>query len=201
MRHWKLVSLVLAALLVSALWAAAAMEVKARPLSEAELARIEAGEVILESNTVRDAKGNARATGLAIGFIPAPKDKIMDTILDYPSYPEFMPRVKTITLTGEGEHQAVNYTIKVLMLNIKYTMTHQVDREAGTIQFSLDKTKKNDIADSQGFWALKPHKNGTVIYYSVLVDTGMAVPKKIEDYLTKKDLPNILRKLREQTLK
>jgi len=201
MREAKLICVALGALLVSAVFASAMMDVTARPLSDAELAKIETGEIILESNTVRDAKGNARATGLAIGFIDAPKDKIMDTILDYPSYPEFMPRVKAISLTGEGEHQVVNYTIKVTLLTIKYAMVHQVDRAAGTIQFNLDKTKKNDIADSQGFWALKPHKNGTIIYYSVLVDTGMAVPKAIEDYLTKKDLPNLIAKVRERTLK
>jgi ribosome-associated toxin RatA of RatAB toxin-antitoxin module len=176
---------------------APAASVPMRDLSADELAKIEKGDVILESQTSSGA--NTRGRGLAIGFINASKDKVMDTILKYEDYPQFMPRVKSSEVYTRTDSQIdVHFTIDVAFIKISYYLTHQVDRAAGTISWSLDKTKKNDIAGTDGFWGFKPYKNGTIVYYTVSVDTGRAVPKAVEDYLTKRDLPNIVKNMKKR---
>jgi ribosome-associated toxin RatA of RatAB toxin-antitoxin module len=199
MRHWLLVSMLLAAAVAACPASASAQGVKMRELSPAELAKVEAGEVILESQTYQDAQGRTRGRGLAIGFVKADKGRIMDTILGYEAYPQFMPRVKTTAVYGRTDTQVnVKFTIEVVMVKVSYHITHQVDRAAGTISWTLDKSRPNEIAATDGFWGLKPHKNGTLLYYTVAVDTGRSIPKAIEDYLTKKDLPNIVKSIKKR---
>lgn len=198
-------SLLLAILFVAALLAvpalAQAQNMKARDLTPAELAKIEAGEIILESQTQDDASGKSRGRGLAIGFIGAGKDKIIDTILKYEDYPQFMPRVQSTEVYNRTATEVdTKFTIKVVLVKVTYHLAHKIDRAAGTITWTLDKNKKNEIAGTDGVWVFKPYKNGTIVYYSLSVDTGLAVPKSIEDYLTKKDLPDIVRRIRERVM-
>ena len=68
----------------------------------------------------------------------------------------------------------------------------QIDRANGVITWKLDDSKENEIRATTGFWAVKPHKDGCLVYYSVALDTGHAVPGWLEDYLTKKDLPSVV---------
>lgn len=199
----QLGGLLLTVLLLATLWAAPALaqapNTQMRELTAAELARVEKGEIILESQTQTDAAGKSRGRGLAIGFINADKNKIIDTILKYEDYPQFMPRVQsTEVYTRTATEVNVKFTIKVVLVKVTYYLMHTVNRDAGYITWTLDKSKKNEIAATDGVWVFKPYKNGTIVYYSLSVDTGLAVPKSIEDYLTKKDLPNIVSKIRER---
>jgi ribosome-associated toxin RatA of RatAB toxin-antitoxin module len=176
---------------------ARAASIVMRDLSAGELARIEKGEIILESQTSSGANGSG--SGLAIAFIQASKDKVIDTILKYEDYPKFMPHVKSTEVYKRTDSQVdVRFTVDVAFKKISYCRTIQVDRAAGTIVWSLDKTRKNDIADTEGFWGFKPYKNGIIVYYMASVDSGLAVPKMVEDYLTKRDLPNIVKSIRKR---
>jgi ribosome-associated toxin RatA of RatAB toxin-antitoxin module len=170
-----------------------------RELTATEQAKVEAGEIILESQTYKDEQGRSRGRGLAIGYIKAPKDKIIDTILKYEDYPQFMPRVKATEVYLRTDTAVnVKFTIEVVLVKVTYYLTHKVDRAAGIITWTLDKSKPNEIAATDGFWGLKPYKDGTLVYYSVSADTGRAIPKTIEDYLTKKDLPNIINSIKKR---
>lgn len=200
MRQSFAVSLALVFLLTMlAATAAWAVQVNVRDLTAAELAQVEAGEIILESQRYNDAEGNARGRGLAIGYIKADKDKILDTILAYDTYPQWMPRVKkTSFYKNTATEKDVKFKLKVL-ITIEYHIRHRINAEAGEITWELDTGKPNDIKATTGFWKIVPHKDGCLVYYSVALDSGKAIPAAIEDYLTKKDLPNIIKTLRQRT--
>lgn len=169
-----------------------------RELSQDELTRLEAGEVILESQKYENEAGEIRGRGLAIAYVKANKKAVMDTLLDYPSYPQFMPRVKNTEVYLNTPTQInVKFTLKVV-ITIVYYIKHYVDRDAGTIAWELDNTQENDIKDTTGSWLVKPHKQGCLLFYSVALDTGRSVPGWLEDYLTKKDLPNVVRAVKEK---
>jgi ribosome-associated toxin RatA of RatAB toxin-antitoxin module len=192
-------ALAILAICVAPRFAPAQQTPQMRDLNPADLAKIESGEIILESRTFQDAQGRTRGGGLAIGYIKTGKDKIIDTILKYEDYPQFMPHVKSAEVYTRTDAQVdVNFKIEVAFVKLSYYLTHKVDRANGVITWTLDKTKKNDIAGTDGFWGLKPYKDGTIVYYTVSVDTGRAVPKTIEDYLTKRDLPNIVKTMRKR---
>jgi ribosome-associated toxin RatA of RatAB toxin-antitoxin module len=175
---------------------ARAAAVFSRSLSAAELAKIEAGEILLDSQKFSTPDGTTRGRALAVGFIRAGKDKLINTLLDYTSYPQFMPRMKKaeIYLTA-GNVISVKFTIKVLV-TVVYYLKHTIDRAGGSITWELDPSHKSDIRDTTGSWYFQPYKNGCIAYYAVTLDSGYAIPGWLEDYLTKRDLPAILRALR-----
>jgi len=192
-------ALLIALTFVTALAAATvahAGPVNARALTAAEQAQVEAGEVILESQKYQDAEGKTRGRGLAIGYIKADKTKILNAILAYETYPQWMPRVKqTSVYKNTATEKDVKFSLKVL-ITVEYHIKHLIDAGAGEITWTLDASKPNDIKATTGFWKIVPYKQGCLVYYSVTLDTGKAVPAAVEDYLTKKDLPNIIKTLR-----
>jgi hypothetical protein len=176
--------------------AQAATPVFSRQLSAAEFAQIEAGEILLDSQKFSTPDGTTRGRALAIGYIRAGKDKLMDTLLDYASYPLYMPRMQKAEIYERTPARInVKFTIK-LLVTIVYHIKHYFNRAGGTMTWELDRSKPNDIRDTTGSWYFQPYKNGCIAYYSVAIDSGHAIPGWLEDYMTKRDLPNILRALR-----
>jgi len=174
----------------------AAAPIFSRPLSAAEFAQIEGGEILLDSQKVSTPDGTTRGRALAVGYIRASKDKLMDTLLDYTSYPQYMPRMKKAEIYERTSAQVnVKFTIK-LVITVVYHLKHYFNRPAGTMTWELDRSKPNDIRDTTGSWFFQPYRNGCIAYYSVTLDSGHAIPGWLEDYMTKRDLPNILRALR-----
>ena len=152
----------------------------------------------MESQKYKNEAGETRGRGLAIGFVKADKNKIMNTLLDYPSYPQWMPRVKKTEVYHKTPTQVyVQFTLKVV-ITIVYHIKHTINVGAGTITWELDKSKENEIRDTTGSWLVKPHKDGCLLFYSVALDSGHAVPGWLEDYLTKKDLPNVIKAVKKR---
>jgi ribosome-associated toxin RatA of RatAB toxin-antitoxin module len=198
MRLAKVAVFLLAVLFVAAV-AWAEMPLNTPDLPADGIAKVESGGIYFTSKTGKDAQGNVTGGGMAVGYFKANKDKIIDTILDYPQYPEFMPQVSAIEIIGSGDHQVVKYTIKIFLFKITYHMKHTVDREAGVVRYMLDKTKENEIANSEGYWVIKPYKDGNLVYYFADVDTGLKVPGKVQEYLTKSSLPKVVAAMKKRT--
>ncbi|MDP8225111.1 MAG: hypothetical protein P9L99_17250 [Candidatus Lernaella stagnicola] len=198
MRYGKIAFLFVLVLVVSAGFALAEMEIKTPDLPAAELAKVDSGEIYFRSEAKKDAEGKVSGGGLAVGYFKAPKDKIIDTILKYEDYPQFMPQVSETEVNHSGNEHNVKFTIKVFLFTIRYYMTHTVDREAGTVRFTLDKSKENDIVGTDGYWALKPYKEGFLVYYYADVDTGLKVPSKVQEFLTKRSLPKVVKAMKKR---
>ena len=168
-------------------------------LTAANISKLEAGETILLDQTYTDEKGQTRGKGLAIVLVNKPPDDVFTYIGQFGSYPEFMPRmVKSTVYKNEGSSVGAEYTLKVAWKTITYSCLHDVNNGNKTVSWVMDTGRKSDIASTTGMWILKPHKGNTILAYTVAVDTGMAVPKMIQDYLTKKDLPNVVRAMKKR---
>jgi len=192
-----LLALVLAPLMLAGPTAdVQAASVFSRQLSAAELAKVEAGEILIDSQKFASPDGTTRGRALAVGFMRASKDKLMTTLLDFNSYPQYMPRMqKAETYQTTPTQISVKFTIKML-ITVVYHIKHYFNRAGGTMTWELDKAQKNDIRETTGSWYFQPYKNGCLAFYSVTLDSGHPIPGWLEDYMTKRDLPNILRVLR-----
>ena len=201
MRRWTLF-LILLLLMTPLLFsfrvddAQAATPIFSRQLTAAEFTQIEAGEILLDSQKFSTPDGTTRGRALAVGFIRASKDKLLETLLDYASYPQYMSRMQKAEVYERTTTQVnVKFTIK-LLITVVYHLKHYFNRATGTMTWELDRSKPNDIRDTTGSWYFQPYKNGCIAFYSVTVDSGHAIPGWLEDYMTKRDLPNILRAVR-----
>ena len=185
----------LAAFLVATVAAAVTTPELSTYLTPENITKIEAGETILFDQAYKDDQGKMRGKGLAIILVNKPKKDVWDVLVDYESYPKFMPRVETVILEfSEGDRYGLHMTLKVLLKKVQFHIIRDRNFEAGTIRYALDKKKKNDIEDIFGGWTIIPHGKGKcILAYTVAVDSGMFLPKSLQDYLTKKDLPELVR--------
>ena len=169
-------------------------------LTPENMEKLKKGEPVMVNKVVNDAKGNPRGQGLAVIVVNADPDTCWKYITQQTKMPEFMPRMISATeYMKEGNTRGVKFTIKILLSKISYHIIHTYDKGNYKLSYVLDKSKENDIADTSGFWKIEPFEGGkSLIAYTVSVDTGMAVPKAIQDYLTQKDLPNVVSTMKKR---
>ena len=171
-----------------------------RLLTPENTAKLVKGEVVLTSTYYKDERGKTRTKGAAIVIVDRSTEEVWKHLGQFEQYPLFMPRMTSAApYFHEGNRVGVEFTLKVVFKTIRYCIMHTIDKDKGILTLNLDKSKENDIRSTNGEWLVKPHGQGkSLVFHSVTIDTGMAVPVVIMDYLTKKDLPNIVFALKQR---
>jgi coenzyme Q-binding protein COQ10 len=169
-------------------------------LTADNLDRLNEGEVLLTSQSFPTADGSMRARGVAVALVNRPAADVWSYLPDFENYPVFMPRlVSAKTYRKEGNVVGVEFKLKVLLTTVTYSLLHTIDPERGVLVLRLDTSREHDIRDTSGQWLVRPHgADQTLLAHSVVLDTGFAVPRVIEDYLTKRDLPNVVRAMKRR---
>ncbi len=169
-------------------------------LSPDNLKTLEAGDVVKENIMNTGADGGDSGRGVGLILINAPKDKIMSVLQDYSTYPKWMPNTKkTKVLSKTPTSSSVEFELSILGNQVYYTVIHKVDKNKGSIQWRMDDSKpKKNVKDSVGAWVLKAHGAGTIVAYTVEVDTGVSVPKFIQSWLSNSSIKKVLKAVKEQ---
>jgi ribosome-associated toxin RatA of RatAB toxin-antitoxin module len=170
-------------------------------LSPKEMESLNKGEVVVQTEVYTNAEGKRAAKGKAFAVVNAPPEQLWATITDYPKFSEFMPRLKRITVLQKGEGTLkVRQEVSVPLNTVSYTLDLKFIADARRMEWTIDKAAKNDIQDTFGSWEFVAYGEGkSLIRYTIAVDTGLFVPKFLEDYLVKKDLPEVLAAFRRRT--
>lgn len=167
-------------------------------MTEARLAEMAQGEIlVLKQDTASKGKGTA-GSGLAMTLIDAPVDAVWGYLVDFEKQPEYMPRIETaVAYSEDGNETGIKQTVKVAWKTVIYHILETRDKENYILRWRLDHSKENDIAETVGSWQLVPYQETkTVAIYSLNVDSGMRVPKFIENFLMTRDLPGLLEALK-----
>lgn len=159
-------------------------------------AQLERGDVAARTEMTRNAAGEDTGRGVALAIVEAPATRVMDTVWAYERHPEFMPRVERMdVLAGEDApiHKRVAVTLGVLWKRVRYTLDVRRDAERNEIRWALDKAAAHDIVDTTGVWRFVPLGAArTLVAYEVRIDTGIAVPRALQEFFTQRDLPGLL---------
>ena len=146
----------------------------------------------------------------AVGIIEAKGEVIRDIVIDYSSYPEFMPNISRIEILEQNGTTAV--INQFLSLPLGKTKKYRVRLEASTpdehtyvIQWRLKQwpglKPEETIRDTKGFWHIQElDAEHSLVLYHVYTDPGK-VPFGlgwIVDLLSKKSVPEVLAKTRER---
>ncbi len=181
-----------------------------KELSPQDWAKLKKGEIIIKQYiyTTKDGKQAGMAKGIIL--VNLPPDAIWNVITDYEHYNEFMPTVKKTKILKRLPNDGVRlyHKIKIVFVTLEYVcdiIPVKYPDGSRILQWKLAKGPgiKNDIKDTTGFWEVIPIDNGkkTLLTYTAFVDTGWAVPGWVQNYLTKKQLPKILRNTVEEAEK
>jgi ribosome-associated toxin RatA of RatAB toxin-antitoxin module len=169
-------------------------------LTPDNMAKLEAGEVVKENVMEKDAVGGDSGRAVALIIINASKDHIMGELAKYETYPQWMPSTKKTTVISRSDTaSSVEFELSILGQSVKYTVIHKIDKTKGTIQWRMDDSKpKKNVKDSVGAWVLKAHGNKTIVAYTVQVETGVSVPKFIQNWLSNSSLIKVLKAVKKQ---
>lgn len=130
----------------------------------------------------------------AVALFKVPKARAYELIVEPVKQPLYLPRLvsaKSIDAPQYGEN--IQFHLKVLFTNIHFRTRHWFFPEYSRVEWKLDPAFKNDIADQEGFWQLySVGPDLTVGEYGTRIDTGMAVPASIQEFLARRDIPSAL---------
>ena len=158
--------------------------------------RVVAGEVF----TARP-DGRHSTDVVVKAWIKAPRQEVWKTLRDYDRFAEFFPKVRDVhTVKREGESYWVYYRTEVLWVTVVYHLKLTAIKPFRRIEFETAPELPNDLKEVRGFWAFDdaPGGLGTVLTYSVQVDTGIPAPEFLARKLSKPGLVEVVENARRR---
>ena len=179
-------------------------------LTAQEQQRIHNKEVVVRE---RPTGGKPGKTFEAVTIIEAKRKRIREIIMDYPSYPDFMPNVSQIEILEQDATTAVlNYLLtlplgKIKKYRVKLERSEPDDRIT-LIHWQLRPwpglKPEETIKDTSGFWRIEElSEKRSLVLYHVYTDPGK-IPFGlgwIVDLLSKDSVPEVLTKTKERAEK
>ncbi len=164
------------------------------------LKKLKKGEVFVTDEIFRDKDGKDKGRGRAYILINRPASKVFSILLDFNKMKEYFPRiVNSKIISRKGNIVKVFFDLKFMFKHVRYYLDHFIKPDQYYFEWQLDKNKKNDIDETTGYWQICPlDSQRSIAIYSVYVDTGMLVPSFVQKWLTKGDLPDVLKTLKKR---
>jgi hypothetical protein len=204
MRHRAASSLALLIGLTSLAAASRAQPVPVVPsLSRAQLARLEAGDVLVE------VVGRERPVSDTLALIDAPPPLVLEVIEDFDHYTEFMPDFTESEIVGrEGE-----YTHCRMVVATPWPMEDRrltVRTRSGSLQLDGVDALYSDwdyvegsgnVVDTEGYWLLLPWgEDGqrTLLRYYLVADLGTWIPDFLISWANENMMPNTIAAIRNR---
>ncbi len=169
-------------------------------MTQEQLERLEAGKVVLSKKGSKDEKGNDRGRARAMILVEKPPQALWNCIRNYKEQPEYMPHlVKAEKYFEEGNRVGLQQTLKILYKKVTYHILQTFDHENKYMTWRIDTTRENDIENTEGSWRFVEYGSGrTVAIYTVSVDSGMSIPGFLANFLLNRDVPKVVKALKER---
>ena len=111
---------------------------------------------------------------------------------------EFRPELTSIeTIESTPEGPVDEHRLKILFSRYVYRIAYRLDPAANRIEWKLDHRFENDLDEVYGFWELYEMPDGRTLGRSgTSVDVGPQVPAFLQDWMTRKNLPTTMERVR-----
>ncbi|MBI1859919.1 MAG: hypothetical protein HYR96_03255 [Deltaproteobacteria bacterium] len=116
-----------------------------------------------------------------------PLKSLFETIIDFESYPQFLPEVVSAKATGKGKKVRVDFELEVIK-RFEYTLEFVIS-EPTEVKWSL--MKSNFFKTNDGLWLLKEIPSGVEAHYELEVAFGFLVPGWVTKKMTEVSLPTM----------
>ena len=162
-------------------------------LSQQDLAKLNKGEIVILKDI-----GHEESTSK--GFIKAamivnqPIDKVYSLMAQDWRQAEYVPYLEKMFVVQkfpDGNLDEEELKILIVTLHFRVRWYHEPQKFA--FHWNLDPDFKNDLKRLEGFWKFYYlDDNRTLCRYGTVSETGFGIPKSVQDFLTRKDLPKAL---------
>lgn len=174
------------------------------PLTDAQRASVESGEILVH---LADVAGSAVKKATAVAVIDASPEQVFHVLTDYEAFPEFMPYCRAVNVEErDGDHARVRYELDfpwpIGDRHYVLKLTNRSETRGETTVLINSWTYVPDsgnINDTYGTWEVLPHgKNRAIARYTVFTDPGGKVPGWAANMATDVSVPSIIDGIRKR---
>ena len=153
----------------------------------------------------------------ALVVFDAPRSRVMELLSATQHQSEYLHHADVMHPVLRSEEESiVHYELKILFTRLRYRIHYRFKREESRIWWQLDSEYDNDLKDARGYWKLHPlaaadpgsssevasdvelrEGERTLALYGTRVDVGAALPRRMQDALTRKKMKQSIRDTRD----
>lgn len=160
------------------------------------LAEKDRDELVTKEIVVAARQDGDEPSGVITAYVVVhqPKKRVFEMLTDTTAQVNYQPRLrKSERVRREGNVEVTQFHTKAPMVNVHTRVIHQWWPEVSRIAWVLDPEFKNDLKKQVGFYNLYAiDEKTTLLEFGTIIEVGMLVPKFVQTYFTRKDLPEAL---------
>ena len=155
------------------------------------LARLE------QEHVVCDSASDGR-TVRALVLFERPRAEVLELLTSTTRQREYRPELTRVEVVDTSDHANVaEYKLRFMLTSLSYRVREAWDPSAGRVWWSLDPTFDNGLRVLDGLWELRAlNDRRTLGRFSTRIDLGPALPAFLQDYATRKKLPESMEQVR-----
>lgn len=156
---------------------------------------MKAGEAVYQHVQSEGKDGKTTGHGESYVLINKPADECFRVFLEFDKRQLYFPRKKASEVVKPWDDKAlVHKVFEFYVVEVEYTVLCTIDRKNRRVDFQLDPEYKHDLEDTAGYFLFEPVDDKTTLftYAATKVQTGLKVPFSIQNYLTSRDLPDVV---------
>jgi len=164
------------------------------PPSAGDLAKLERDHVELDEDTDPHARGTARALVL----FEKPLAEVLRLLTATTRQKEYRPELARLDVIESTDHSDVaEYRLRFMLTSLRYRARVAWDYANSRIWWTLDPSFDNDMKALDGLWELRAlDDKRTLGRFTTRIDLGPALPEFLQDYATRKKLPESMENVR-----
>lgn len=135
----------------------------------------------------------------ALVVFSVPRQQVLALLIQTERQDEFLEDLRSVRRVAAGRRDKIDeHQLKVLFTSLTYRVHNHWDETSWHIWWQLDDSFENDLRDLRGYWQLYDLADGrTLAVYGTQVDVGAAVPKGLQDLMTRKTIRRAVHQFRE----
>jgi len=161
------------------------------PPSPELLARLE------QEHVIPDPSRDDRASRALVLF-EQPREEVMELLTSTTRQKEYRPELARVEVVDVSDHANVaEYKLRFMLTSLSYRVREAWDPASGRVWWSLDPTFDNELRVLDGLWELRAlDDRRTLGRFSTRIDLGPELPAFLQDYATRKKLPESMEQVR-----
>jgi len=170
---------------------------KVLTLGSSDAQKLDRGEILKYTSVLEGKDGRHFGWGTSAGLVEESFEEMKKIILDLESFPGFLPGLEELKVNERhGNNILAYHRVKALWMKFEYNLVYTIHNGNNDLKISwaLDRSKKNDLVATQGYWyIMKWDDKRTLLVYSSFVDSGKNMPEVIEKFVMSLTLPRVSR--------
>jgi coenzyme Q-binding protein COQ10 len=127
-------------------------------------------------------------------------DDLREVILDFDSYPEFLPEVKSVDVKEKKKDGAlVTFHIAIAFGGFDVKTEYTVRYTIKPLEISWKLESSPTLTKNEGAWKLEETDDGeTIARYQAEVETNLGIPPEVQKLFVEESLPKLMTLFRDR---